>query len=142
MHSASYEITALIARYILIFLCGLVLIRTIFISRAMRPNMMKASELNLAKLSYLETDTVFYLGYDNIIGASKRCDVQISGRGVSKIHIQIYKKRDCWMMCTYSKKATYLNEIKISGKIQIESNDVIRIGSQKFKFNESESGEV
>ncbi len=142
MHSASYEITSLIARYILVILCGIVFIRTIFISRATRPIIISAEDICIAKLKAYNSEKEYFLGYDNIIGSSKRCDIQILGRSVSKIHIQIYKKRDCWMMCTYSKKSTYLNEIKISGKIKISSNDVVRIGAQKFVFIANEGGDI
>ena len=134
MHSASYEITALIARYILIFLCFIVLLRSFFIARASRSNVLINDQMQIAKLMEVGNSKTYYLGLDNIIGASKRCDIQVSGRGVSKIHIQIYKKKDNWMLCTYSKKSTLLNEIKVSGSIPISSNDVIKLGSQKFKF--------
>ncbi len=134
MHSASYEITALIARYILIFLCFVVLVRSIFIARASKPNVMIKSNLQEAKLISLSNNKTYFLGYDNIIGSSARCDIHVTGRGVGKIHIQIYKKKTSWMMCTYSRKSTLLNEIRVNGKIEINHNDVIALGSQKFKF--------
>lgn len=141
MHSASYEITALIARYILILLCLIVLIRSIFIARASRVNVMINGDTQIAKLTELSKNKTYYLGYDNIIGVSKRCDIQVLGRGVGKIHIQIYKKKNGWMLCTYSKKATLLNEIKVSGSIPISSNDFIKLGNQNFKFEITEGGQ-
>lgn len=142
MHSASYEITALIARYILVFLCFVVLVRSIFIARASRPNVLIKGNNHIAKLTELHTKRVYYLGYDNIIGASKRCDIQVEGRGVAKIHIQIYKKKNNWMLCTYSRKAVLLNEIKVGGKIRISTNDVIKLGSQRFRFEVSNGGDI
>lgn len=140
MHSASYEITALIARYILIFLCSVVLVRSVFIARASRPNVMIKAGRQIAKLTSLDSDKEYYLGYDNIIGSSKRCDIQLEGRGVGEIHIQIYKNKSSWMLCTYSRKTTLLNEIKVGGKIEISTNDVIRLGTRKFKFETLEGG--
>ncbi len=141
MHSASYEITALIARYILFFLCFIVLIRSIFIARASRPNVMIYNNAQIASLTALGKNRTYYLGYDNIIGSSKRCDIQVATRGVAKIHIQIYKKKNNWMMCAYSRKPTYLNEIKVGGSIPISSNDIIGLGSQKFRFEIAEGGD-
>ena len=140
MHSASYEITALIARYILVFLCFAVLVRSIFIARASRPNVMIKGNHQIAKLTSLESGREYYLGYDNIIGSSQRCDIQVDGRGVGKIHIQIYRSKSNWMLCVYSRKTTLLNEIKIGGKIEISSNDVIKLGAKKFKFETLQEG--
>ena len=140
MHSASYEITSLIARYILVFLCFVVLVRSIFIARASRPNVLIKGARQIAKLTAVDSGREYYLGYDNIIGSSKRCDIQVDGRGVGKIHIQIYKKKNNWMLCTYSRKSTLLNEIKVGGKIEISSSDVIKLGSRKFKFESLEGG--
>lgn len=140
MHSASYEITALIARYILIFLSFVVLVRSIFIARASRPNVTIKGGRQIAKLISLDSNKEYYLGYDNIIGSSNRCDIQIEGRGVGRIHIQIYKSKNNWMLCTYSRKATLLNEIKVGGKIEISSNDLIKLGARKFKFETLEGG--
>ena len=142
MYSASYEITALISRYILIFLCSAVFVRVIFIARASRPNVMIKGNYQIARLTALKTDKTYYLGYDNIIGSSNRCDIQVSGRGIAKIHIQIYRKKNNWMLCTYSSKAVLLNEIKVGGKIEISSNDVIKLGSQSFRFEIEKGGSV
>lgn len=133
MYSISYEITALVARYILILLCVIVFVRTIFISRASRL-LINNRTIKIASLLCLETNNEYNLGYDTIIGCSNRCDIRISGRGVAKIHIQIYKKKDKWMLCTYAKRATFLNEIKIGGRVEINSRDVIKLGTKRFRF--------
>ena len=133
MHSISYEITALVLRYILVLLCAIVFIRSIFISRASQM-LYSNNKISIAKLISRDTNNEFYLGYDNIIGTSNRCDVKVFGKGIAKIHIQIYKKKDNWMLCTYTKKLTILNEIKIGGRIQISTNDIIKLGTKEYKF--------
>lgn len=133
MHSVSYEITALVARYILVFLCAIVLLRSIFISKVSRINNSN-NNINVAKLVSLDKNSEYCLGYDNTIGTSNRCDIKIIGRGVAKIHIQIYKKQNKWMLCTYAKKHTTINEIKVNGRIEINSNDILKLGARQYRF--------
>ncbi len=134
MYSTAYEITALIARYILILLCAIVLLRTIFIARASRTPIHLDDNSIIAKLIELSSNKEFLLTYDNTIGNSNRCDIQVEGRNITAIHAQIYKKQGNWMLCTYSKNNTLLNEIKIAGRIQINSNDVLSLGGTHFRF--------
>jgi hypothetical protein len=114
-------------------LCAIVLLRSIFISKASRINNSN-NNINVAKLVSLDKDNEYSLGYDNTIGTSNRCDIKIIGRGVSKIHAQIYKKKDTWMLCTYAKKHTKVNEIKVNGRVEINSDDIIKLGAKKYQF--------
>ena len=134
MYNIPYEITALVARYILILLCALVLVRAIFISRASKMASKHDIEVKIAKLVMIDTAREYILGYDNTIGKSNRCDVQIYGQGAAKIHAQIYKKKEKWILCTYSNKNTLLNEIKISGRIEINSHDILKFGNKDYRF--------
>lgn len=134
MHSIPYEITSLIVRYILVFLCLVVLVRTIFIFRATKLHSKNSEISYFAKLASIDVNREYHLGYDNTIGQSKRCDVQIHGKDIAKIHIQIYKKKDHWMLCTYTRKTTLLNEIKVGGRIEIHSHDVLQLGNKHYRF--------
>ena len=134
MISASYEITALVARYVLFFLCVIILLRTLFISTTKHRTIKTGDNNGVAKITDIKSGRIYDLGYDCIVGSSKRCDIKIEGRGVSAIHIQIYKQNNHWIICTFSKKPTLLNEIKIGGKEIINTNDIIKIGAKSFQF--------
>ena len=131
MYSVPYEITALIARYILVFLSVLVLVRSIVISVSTKD---KKIEQTAAKLVLIGTEKEYYLMTDSTVGSSHRCDVQITGENIAKIHVQIYKRDEKWVMCVHSKKNTLLNEIEVTGRVEINSNDILRFGDNDYRF--------
>lgn len=134
MISIPYQITASILRYILIFIVLMVFARAIALSKK---HVFNEEITELATLVWERRKKEYPLWEDNIIGASNRCDIIIKTKNVSRVHAQIYKKKNEWILCSYAHRPLMVNDITIESRIEISDGDIILLGEAEliFKIN-------
>lgn len=132
METQAYTITALLGRYILVILAFLIFVQAILeIRKASGYN----NSLNLATLNWKKNKILFELGQENIIGRYNSNDVIIKSRYVKGKHFRLYLDCDEWIIVPYKNKDVSINGYLIEEKAQIQDNDVIIIGKERFMFN-------
>lgn len=71
-----------------------------------------------------------------VIGRSSEADIVIPDSLLSRRHLKIYKRNDKWFLLDLeSSNGTWVSGRKVSGKIQLESEDRIRLGNSLIEFN-------
>lgn len=103
--------------------------------RKRRPLKYAACFLNLAS-----AERIPFVYAENVIGRSKASDIVLGIPTVSRNHAVVSIKEGFWYICdTESKAGIYVNEEKISGKRQLHTGDVVRLGGVSLLFEGPET---
>ena len=71
-----------------------------------------------------------------VIGRSNDADITIPDSLLSRRHLKLYKKNDKWFLLDLeSSNGTWVSGRKVAGKVQLESEDRIRLGNSLIEFN-------
>ncbi len=138
MTSVSYQITAMVARYILIAIVLVVLIRAISLGSRSKAG----AHIMRGFLVSERTGKQYPLGDDNIIGSSPRCDIVLRGRSMASVHVQIYRKKERWLLSRYTSSRTEVNEVDVNSRVEVRNGDHLQLGGHLFslQFDEGEDG--
>lgn len=72
-----------------------------------------------------------------VVGRSSEADIVIPDSLLSRRHLKIYKRNDQWFLLDLeSSNGTWVSGRKVSGKVQLESEDRIRLGNSLIEFNQ------
>ena len=139
MTSVSYQITALVVRYILIAIVLVVFLRAVSLGRRSKTG----APILRGFLIQEKNGKQYPLGDDNIIGSSPRCDIVLKGRSLAGVHVQIYRKKKRWLLSRYTTNRTEINEVDVNSRVEVHNGDTLQMGSHLFTLQiDDEEGEA
>lgn len=73
-------------------------------------------------------------GSSVIFGREAGCDIVVSGKDVSRRHAEILPTAKGYVLIDHSTNGTFVNDERIPGQRLLARGDVIRIGTDEFRF--------
>lgn len=135
MNTETYNIFAMILRYVFVIVCFLVFVQAILESKKSRHN---SSSLFLTSLEWRKGKIIYDLGQDNIVGRANKCDIVIKSYKVERIHGKIYLDSDEWIVSPYKKAKISVNKLLVEDKALLQDGDKISFGKESVIFHVNE----
>ncbi|MCS6884363.1 MAG: SpoIIE family protein phosphatase [Acidobacteriota bacterium] len=84
----------------------------------------------------LQPRRIFLSGQKQVIGRSSRADIHITDSFASRLHAVLeLRGNDFWLTDLGSQNGTYLNEVRVTGQVCMQSGDCIRIGETRLIYH-------
>jgi hypothetical protein len=139
---SAYELAAKVMSYALVFLLALVLWRTLAAARFDRRERQEEGQdgdapiyIGILEVASGSRNLRYGLTRDNVVGRSRRCDITLPQKSVSKRHAHLYEDNEGMVLYALDKKAPVLiNDQRVRRKTYVEDGDKITLGRVSMRL--------
>ena len=92
----------------------------------------------------LDSQTVIPIYKESVIaGNSDAVDLKLSNRFMSRRHFQVHFETDVFYLSDLgSTNGTFVNDIRLESRQRLNSNDMVRVGWNEFRFVDEEENSL
>src|SRR5450432_1594132 len=78
-----------------------------------------------------------------VVGRASKTDVPIQHTSISREHFALVREGDGWLVEDLgSSNGTWVNKVKVAGRIAIKERDIVKAGQARFTFHAGNRGDA